>query len=221
MEDSESRLCTASGLPPQITLCGKLAVLDRVLTRLKRAGHRVGLADHRLYLLPRTSRRLSPKFVFQVLIFSTMTRVLDILEEYLDWRGYVWRRLDGSSSAEERAEQVADFNAPGSSAFVFLLSVRAGGVGLNLQTADTVIMVRLRRRSILSSILLLVLSFSKRVSPTAFVQYDTDWNSQIDQQAQARVHRLGQTKKVGRRGEPSTSLLSQFITNSITWLIQR
>ncbi|KAL6769639.1 hypothetical protein ACKKBG_A31805 [Auxenochlorella protothecoides x Auxenochlorella symbiontica] len=131
----------ASNLPAELRLCGKLAVLDRILGRLKAAGHRV-------------------------LIFSTMTRALDVLEEYLNWRGYTWQRLDGNTGAQERGTEVAAFNAPGSSTFVFLLSVRAGGVGLNLQSADTVVM------------------------------YDTDWNAQIDLQAQARVHRLGQTKKV-------------------------
>lgn len=83
-----------------------------------------------------------PPRSIQVLIFSTMTRVLDVLQDHLDWRGYRWCRLDGASSAEDRAAQVAEFNAADSPVFAFLLSVRAGGVGLNLQTADTVIMVR-------------------------------------------------------------------------------
>ncbi|KAK2079294.1 hypothetical protein QBZ16_002985 [Prototheca wickerhamii] len=117
VEGAENRLHVRSGAPPEVALCGKLAVLDRVLARLKRAGHRV-------------------------LIFSTMTRVLDVLQDHLDWRGYRWCRLDGASSAEDRAAQVAEFNAANSPVFAFLLSVRAGGVGLNLQTADTVIMTK-------------------------------------------------------------------------------
>ncbi|CAI7931832.1 unnamed protein product [Closterium sp. NIES-54] len=75
-------------------------------------------------------------------------------------------RLDGSTSGNEREELVWEFNKPDSDVFIFLLSVRAGGVGINLQAADTVIM------------------------------YDTDWNPQIDLQAQARAHRIGQKNEV-------------------------
>jgi hypothetical protein len=121
--------------------CGKLELLDRLLGKLKAGGHRV-------------------------LLFCTMTRLLDVLEEYLAWRGYEYLRLDGSTGGAERGEVVNAFQAAGSTAFVFLLSVRAGGFGLNLQSADTVIM------------------------------YDTDWNPQVDAQAQARSHRIGQTKDV-------------------------
>lgn len=102
----------------------------------------------------------------QVLVFCTMTRALDVIEEYVEWRGWHYARMDGSAPTEERGTVVDVFNSPGSPTFVFLLSTRTGGVGLNLQAADTVIM------------------------------YDTDWNPQIDLQAQARVHRLGQQRKV-------------------------
>lgn len=77
---------------------------------------------------------------FQVLIFSTMTRALDILEGYLDWRGWQCARLDGATPTAERGSIIASFNDPKRDINIFLLSVRAGGVGLNLQFADTVIM---------------------------------------------------------------------------------
>ena len=102
----------------------------------------------------------------QVLLFCTMTRALDVIEEYLEWRGWPFVRMDGSTPTEERGRLVGRFSAPDSGVFMFLLSVRAGGVGLNLQSADTVVM------------------------------YDSDYNPQIEEQAQARVHRLGQKNKV-------------------------
>lgn len=105
-------------------------------------------------------------YIPQVLIFCTSTKTLDIIEEVLDWRGWESVRMDGSTPSEERGCIVDKFNHPDSSIFVFLLSMRTGGVGLNLQAADTAIM------------------------------YDSDWNPQIDLQAQARIHRLGQTKQV-------------------------
>ena len=107
-----------------------------------------------------------------------MTTALDVIEEYLDWRGWPSVRMDGSTPSEERGQLVDRFNKD-SSLFVFLLSTRAGGVGLNLQAADTAIM------------------------------YDGDWNPQIDLQAQARVHRLGQTKQVW------PPLSSSFVTHSV------
>lgn len=94
-----------------------------------------------------------------------MTKALDVIEEFLDWRGWHSVRMDGSTPTEERGQLVEQFNTD-SSVFVFLLSTRTGGVGLNLQVADTAIM------------------------------YDSDFNPQIDLQAQARIHRLGQTKQV-------------------------
>ena len=83
-----------------------------------------------------------------------MTSVLDILEEYLEWKEYKLLRLDGSTPQSEREQMMKAFNQKGSEYFVFLLSTRAGGLGINLQTADTVIL------------------------------YDSDWNPQIDIQAQ-------------------------------------
>ncbi|GAB2266574.1 Probable ATP-dependent DNA helicase chr12 [Dionaea muscipula] len=124
-----------------IRASGKFELLDRLLPKLRRAGHRV-------------------------LLFSQMTRLLDVLEVYLKMYDYTYLRLDGSSKTEDRGVLLKEFNAPGSPYFMFLLSTRAGGLGLNLQTADTVII------------------------------FDSDWNPQMDQQAEDRAHRIGQTKEV-------------------------
>lgn len=121
--------------------CGKLWILDRILIKLQQTGHRV-------------------------LLFSTMTKLLDILEEYLQWRRLVYRRIDGTTSLEDRESAIVDFNSPGSDCFIFLLSIRAAGRGLNLQSADTVII------------------------------YDPDPNPKNEEQAVARAHRIGQTREV-------------------------
>ncbi|KAL4641797.1 DNA helicase INO80 [Arapaima gigas] len=123
-----------------ITDSGKLHALDLLLTRLKSQGHRV-------------------------LIYSQMTRMIDLLEEYMVYRKHTYMRLDGSSKISERRDMVADFQSR-TDIFVFLLSTRAGGLGINLTAADTVIF------------------------------YDSDWNPTVDQQAMDRAHRLGQTKQV-------------------------
>ncbi|XP_010275655.1 PREDICTED: ATP-dependent helicase BRM-like isoform X2 [Nelumbo nucifera] len=121
--------------------CGKLWILDRILIKLHRTGHRV-------------------------LLFSTMTKLLDILEEYLQWRRLVYRRIDGTTSLEDRESAIVDFNSPGSDCFIFLLSIRAAGRGLNLQSADTVVI------------------------------YDPDPNPKNEEQAVARAHRIGQKREV-------------------------
>lgn len=95
-----------------------------------------------------------------------MTRLLDILEDYLLYRGYAYCRIDGNTSGEDRESQIDEYNKEGSSKFVFLLSTRAGGLGINLATADIVIL------------------------------YDSDWNPQVDLQAMDRAHRIGQKKEV-------------------------
>lgn len=107
---------------------GKLRVLDKLLVRLQQEGSRV-------------------------LIFSQMTRVLDILEDYCLWKGFEYCRLDGQTPHEERQASINAYNMPGSEKFVFMLSTRAGGLGINLATADIVIL------------------------------YDSDWNPQVDLQA--------------------------------------
>ncbi|XP_027164831.1 probable ATP-dependent DNA helicase CHR12 [Coffea eugenioides] len=120
---------------------GKFELLDRLLPKLHKSGHRV-------------------------LLFSQMTRLMDILEIYLQLHDFKYLRLDGSTKTEERGSLLRQFNAPDSPYFMFLLSTRAGGLGLNLQTADTVII------------------------------FDSDWNPQMDQQAEDRAHRIGQKKEV-------------------------
>lgn len=119
---------------------GKLAKLDSLLKELKQGGHRV-------------------------LLYFQMTRMIDLMEEYLTYRNYKYCRLDGSTKLEDRRDTVTDFQND-SSIFVFLLSTRAGGLGINLTAADTVIF------------------------------YDSDWNPTIDSQAMDRAHRLGQTRQV-------------------------
>lgn len=123
-----------------VTDSGKLARLDALLKELKANDHRV-------------------------LLYFQMTRMIDLMEEYLTYRNYKFVRLDGSTKLEDRRDTVADFQAD-RSIFVFLLSTRAGGLGINLTSADTVIF------------------------------YDSDWNPTIDSQAMDRAHRLGQTRQV-------------------------
>ena len=92
--------------------------------------------------------------------------MLDILEDYCNYRGHKYCRLDGNSSLEDREKSIDEFTAPGSEKQVFLVSTRAGGLGLNLMSANIVIL------------------------------YDSDWNPQVDLQAMDRAHRIGQTKVV-------------------------
>ena len=102
----------------------------------------------------------------RVLIFSQMSRVLDILEDYSVMRGYKYCRIDGSTAHEDRIAAIDDYNKPGSEKFIFLLTTRAGGLGINLTSADIVVL------------------------------FDSDWNPQADLQAMDRAHRIGQTKQV-------------------------
>ncbi|KAM4675728.1 chromodomain-helicase-DNA-binding protein 3 isoform 2-T2 [Discoglossus pictus] len=120
---------------------GKLLLLQKMLRKLNEQGHRV-------------------------LIFSQMTKMLDLLEDFLDFEGYKYERIDGGITGALRQEAIDRFNAPGAQQFCFLLSTRAGGLGINLATADTVII------------------------------YDSDWNPHNDIQAFSRAHRIGQANKV-------------------------
>uniref|UniRef100_A0A8C8BHF2 Chromodomain-helicase-DNA-binding protein 4 n=1 Tax=Otus sunia TaxID=257818 RepID=A0A8C8BHF2_9STRI len=124
-----------------IRASGKLLLLQKMLKNLKEGGHRV-------------------------LIFSQMTKMLDLLEDFLEHEGYKYERIDGGITGNMRQEAIDRFNAPGAQQFCFLLSTRAGGLGINLATADTVII------------------------------YDSDWNPHNDIQAFSRAHRIGQNKKV-------------------------
>lgn len=120
---------------------GKLILLDKLLPRLHEQGHKV-------------------------LIFSQMVKILNILEDFLNYKGYSFERLDGGTKAADRNEAVSRFIKPSLNRFVMLLSTKAGGLGLNLTAADTIII------------------------------FDSDWNPHNDLQAQARAHRIGQTKPV-------------------------
>ncbi|THC95532.1 hypothetical protein EYZ11_005004 [Aspergillus tanneri] len=120
---------------------GKFELLDRILPKFRATGHRV-------------------------LMFFQMTQIMNIMEDFLRLRGMKYLRLDGSTKSDDRSELLKLFNAPGSEYFCFLLSTRAGGLGLNLQSADTVII------------------------------FDSDWNPHQDLQAQDRAHRIGQKNEV-------------------------
>uniref|UniRef100_A0A672RPB0 Chromodomain helicase DNA binding protein 3 n=1 Tax=Sinocyclocheilus grahami TaxID=75366 RepID=A0A672RPB0_SINGR len=120
---------------------GKLMLLQKMFRKLKEQGHRV-------------------------LVFSQMTKMLDLLEDFLDYEGYKYERIDGGVTGALRQEAIDRFNAPGACQFCFLLSTRAGGLGINLATADTVII------------------------------FDSDWNPHNDIQAFSRAHRIGQANKV-------------------------
>ncbi|KAJ9167671.1 hypothetical protein P3X46_019285 [Hevea brasiliensis] len=120
---------------------GKLQLLDKMMVKLKEQGHRV-------------------------LIYSQFQNMLDLLEDYCAHKKWQHERIDGRVGGAERQIRIDRFNAKNSSRFCFLLSTRAGGLGINLATADTVII------------------------------YDSDWNPHADLQAMARAHRLGQTNKV-------------------------
>ena len=139
---------------------GKMMLLNKLLPKLKAEGHKV-------------------------LVFSQFAIVLDILSDYLDLMGYEHERLDGSTSQAARQAGIDRFNTPGKG-FVYLLSTRAGGMGITLTAADTAII------------------------------YDSDWNPQNDLQAMARCHRIGQTKevKVYRLVTKATYEQSLFETSS-------
>uniref|UniRef100_A0A3Q1BB47 Chromodomain helicase DNA binding protein 7 n=1 Tax=Amphiprion ocellaris TaxID=80972 RepID=A0A3Q1BB47_AMPOC len=102
----------------------------------------------------------------RVLVFSQMVRCLDILEDYLIQKRYPYERIDGRVRGNLRQAAIDRFSRPDSDRFVFLLCTRAGGLGINLTAADTCII------------------------------FDSDWNPQNDLQAQARCHRIGQSKAV-------------------------
>ncbi|KAK6465787.1 SNF2 family N-terminal domain-containing protein [Scheffersomyces coipomensis] len=120
---------------------GKMIILDKMLKKFSQEGSRV-------------------------LIFSQMSRVLDILEDYCYFRDYKYSRIDGSTSHQDRIDAIDQYNEPGSDKFLFLLTTRAGGLGINLTSADIVIL------------------------------FDSDWNPQADLQAMDRAHRIGQKKQV-------------------------
>ncbi|CAF0719952.1 unnamed protein product [Adineta ricciae] len=147
-EEIEDRLAQSLGYktgiidgPDLFRVSGKFELLDRILPKLKASGHKI-------------------------LMFCQMTAVMDLLEIYFAYRNYTYLRLDGTTKADDRGELLRSFNDDSINCFIFLLSTRAGGVGLNLQRADTVIL------------------------------FDSDWNPHQDQQAQDRAHRIGQKNEV-------------------------
>jgi SWI/SNF-related matrix-associated actin-dependent regulator of chromatin subfamily A protein 2/4 len=147
-EELESSYLEYRGLPtagytgPELyRVAGKVEMLDRILPKFKVGGHRV-------------------------LLFCQMTQCMTILEDYFNTKGFKYLRLDGGTKAEDRQKLLEMFCSPTSEHFLFMLSTRAGGLGLNLQVADTVII------------------------------FDSDWNPHQDLQAQDRAHRIGQKNEV-------------------------
>ncbi|KAH3746170.1 ATP dependent chromatin remodeling factor [Pelomyxa schiedti] len=139
-EEPAESMTTQEKINQLVNSSGKMQLLHKMLSRLCSEGHKV-------------------------LIFSQMTRMLDIIEDYLELSDYNYCRIDGKCAQQDRQTQIEAFtNNP--NILIFLLSTRAGGVGINLTAADTVII------------------------------YDSDWNPQMDLQAQDRCHRIGQTKSV-------------------------
>lgn len=132
--------------------CGKLQVLATLLRTLHAGGRRC-------------------------LIFTQMTKMLNVLEAWICMMGFTYLRLDGSTKTEDRQRLMDRFNLS-PKIFLFILATRAGGLGINLTGADTVIF------------------------------YDSDWNPTIDAQAQDRAHRIGQTKQVPGGGPLAPTLLS-------------
>lgn len=141
LESAFSDSCFYPPVEQIVEQCGKFRLLDRLLARLFARNHKV-------------------------LVFSQWTKILDIMEYYFNEKGYEVCRIDGSVRLDERKIQIQDFNDVNSSYRIFLLSTRAGGLGINLTAADTCIL------------------------------YDSDWNPQMDLQAMDRCHRIGQTKPV-------------------------
>jgi len=143
IEGAESQIIENVGSPlEKLILCsGKMVFVDKLLLKLRPLGNKV-------------------------LIFSQMVKVLDLLQDFLDVKGYRYERIDGSVVGNRRQAAIDRFNNPDLDIFVFLLCTKAGGLGLNLTAANTVII------------------------------YDSDWNPQNDLQAQARCHRIGQKDKV-------------------------
>ena len=134
-------LVDLSGVEKLLLDSAKLKILDSLLKKLYNEDHRV-------------------------LIFCQMTKMLDILEDFLYSRNYQFLRMDGSTNISDRRDLIDEFQN-NTNIFVFILSTRAGGLGVNLTAADTVIF------------------------------YDIDWNPTMDAQATDRVHRIGQQKPVG------------------------
>ncbi|KAL0045752.1 hypothetical protein WJX82_003498 [Trebouxia sp. C0006] len=151
--------------------CGKLQELAQLLYQLKSGGHKALIFTQMTKTLFMYKSELA-QLLYQLksgghkaLIFTQMTKMLDVLEAFLNLHGYTYLRLDGTTKPEQRQILMQRFNS-NPKIFVFILSTRSGGVGMNLTGADTVIF------------------------------YDSDWNPAMDAQAQDRCHRIGQTREV-------------------------
>lgn len=141
-----------------VDVCSRMIVLDKLLAKLHKRGARV-------------------------LLFSQMVIMLDILEDYMNWKGYKCHRMTGYTPQEDRQSMIDEFNSPESETFVFMITTRTGGIGINLQAADTVIF------------------------------YDLDWNPQADFQAEDRAHRIGQTKQVHVIRFTVTGTVDEYVHN--------
>lgn len=139
--DAFNEYAESDATPKLVATSGKFSFLHYALPRLIGSGHRI-------------------------LLFSQFRAVLDYLEDLLELLDIKYGRLDGATKSDERTSGISEFNAEGSDIPVFLLTTRAGGVGLNLQTADTVIL------------------------------FDSDWNPSADLQAVSRIQRIGQKRTV-------------------------
>ena len=128
-------------------------------------GEHIVQASGKLMLVDKLVKKIIPAKE-QILLFSCFTQTLNIIEDFCAMRGLQYCRLDGSTNLEDRDDQIQEFTKPGSSKQIFLISTRAGGLGINLMTANHVIL------------------------------YDSDWNPQVDLQAMDRAHRIGQKKEV-------------------------
>ena len=124
-----------------ITNSGKMIFLDKLVKKVKAQGE-------------------------QILLFSNFKMLLTIIEDYCETQDIPYVRLDGNTELDEREELIEDFTRPGSDKILFLISTRAGGLGLNLASANHVVL------------------------------FDSDFNPQVDMQAMDRAHRIGQRKKV-------------------------
>ncbi|KAE9128742.1 Chromodomain-helicase-DNA-binding protein 9 [Phytophthora fragariae] len=141
LEELGSHPTVAQVMEKTIECSGKMMLVSKLIPKLKRDGHKI-------------------------LIFSQFLKQLDLLERYCEANSFIYERLDGSTGGSMRQSAIDRFSRPHSKSFVFLLSTKAGGVGINLIAADTVII------------------------------FDSDWNPMNDLQAQSRCHRIGQKKSV-------------------------
>ncbi|EEY65872.1 chromodomain-helicase-DNA-binding protein, putative [Phytophthora infestans T30-4] len=141
LDELGSNPTPAQVMEKTIECSGKMMLVSKLIPKLKRDGHKI-------------------------LIFSQFLKQLDLLERYCEANSFVFERLDGSTGGSVRQSAIDRFSRPHSKSFIFLLSTKAGGVGINLIAADTVII------------------------------FDSDWNPMNDLQAQSRCHRIGQKKSV-------------------------